>query len=90
MKTMEGLPTSSTAMVSLFLCSTDRPLWPGRPTTAPACDSNSTRPSTCQAATQTQCALDTPQAPTNTPYYSVRRVSHEKLAASRNAYVPSL
>ena len=46
MKTMEGLATSSTAMVSLLRCSTDKPLWPGRPTTAPARDSSSTSPST--------------------------------------------
>lgn len=77
MKTMEGLPTSSTAMVSLFLCSTDSPLWPGRPTTAPACDSNSTRPSTCQAATQTQCALNPPQATSDTLFYGVSHVSHQ-------------
>ena len=32
MKTIEGLATSSTAMVRRFLCSTDRPLMPGTPT----------------------------------------------------------
>jgi len=32
MKTMEGLATSSTAIVSRFLCSTDRPVCPGTPT----------------------------------------------------------
>ena len=87
MKTMEGLPTSSTAMVSRFLCSTDKPLWPGRPITAPACDSNSTRPSTCQVATQTQCARDAPQAASDNTYYDVRCV---RSAASRNGCVPSL
>ena len=46
MKTMEGLATSSTAMVSLLRCSTDSPLWPGRPTTALLRGSISTRPST--------------------------------------------
>ncbi len=30
MKTMEGLATSSTAMVSRLRCSTDRPLRPAR------------------------------------------------------------
>ena len=32
MKTMEGLATSSTAMVKRFLCSTDKPVIPGIPT----------------------------------------------------------
>uniref|UniRef100_A0A0A9C7A4 Secreted protein n=1 Tax=Arundo donax TaxID=35708 RepID=A0A0A9C7A4_ARUDO len=34
MKMMEGLATSSTAIVSLFLCSVDNPLTPGNPTNA--------------------------------------------------------
>ncbi len=34
MKIMDGLATSSTAMVNLFLCSVDNPLWPGNPTSA--------------------------------------------------------
>jgi hypothetical protein len=32
MNIIEGLATSSTAIVSLFLCSVDNPLTPGRPT----------------------------------------------------------
>ena len=32
MKTMEGLATSSTAIVSLLRCSTDKPVRPGIPT----------------------------------------------------------
>ncbi|KAJ7011889.1 hypothetical protein NC653_002092 [Populus alba x Populus x berolinensis] len=34
MKMMEGLATSSTAIVNLFLCSVDNPVIPGSPTTA--------------------------------------------------------
>ncbi len=34
MKIMDGLATSSTAMVNLFLCSVDNPLCPGNPTSA--------------------------------------------------------
>ena len=35
MKTIEGLATSSTAIVNRFRCSVDRPSIPGRPTSAP-------------------------------------------------------
>ena len=45
---MEGLATSSTAMVNRFLCSTDRPLSPARPTMAPAKDLSSTKSITCR------------------------------------------
>ncbi|PKU67855.1 hypothetical protein MA16_Dca019381 [Dendrobium catenatum] len=34
MKMMDGFATNSTAIVSLFLCSVDRPSTPGRPTKA--------------------------------------------------------
>ena len=34
MKIKDGLATNSTAIVSLFLCSVDRPSTPGRPTRA--------------------------------------------------------
>uniref|UniRef100_A0A0A9EU46 PDR8 n=1 Tax=Arundo donax TaxID=35708 RepID=A0A0A9EU46_ARUDO len=34
MKMIEGFATSSTATVNLFLCSTESPLTPGRPTIA--------------------------------------------------------
>lgn len=34
MKTIEGLATSSIAMVNLFLCSVDNPSTPGKPTKA--------------------------------------------------------
>ncbi len=47
MKTMEGLDTSSTAMVRRFLCSTDRPLTPGIPTRALRKPCMSTRSNTC-------------------------------------------
>ncbi|KAA6419729.1 MAG: hypothetical protein FRX49_10262 [Trebouxia sp. A1-2] len=77
MKTMEGLATSSTAMVSRFLCSTDKPLWPGRPTTAPACDSNSTRPSTCRAATHTQRALNSGPAASDNMYYGGLKLTRQ-------------
>ena len=42
MKTIEGLDTSSTAIVSRLRCSTDRPLTPGRPTSAPRSGVSST------------------------------------------------
>ena len=47
MKMMEGLATSSTAMVSRLRCSTLSPVLPGSPTRDPARLSNSTRPCTC-------------------------------------------
>ncbi|KAK3012422.1 hypothetical protein RJ639_011448 [Escallonia herrerae] len=43
MKMMEGLATNSTAIVSLFLCSVDRPSTPGRPTSASLSGFNSTK-----------------------------------------------
>ncbi|MFS8000095.1 hypothetical protein Hanom_Chr12g01174351 [Helianthus anomalus] len=42
MKIIEGLATSSTAIVSLFLCSVDNPLTPGSPTIASFMFSSST------------------------------------------------
>ncbi|KAK2976354.1 hypothetical protein RJ640_014185, partial [Escallonia rubra] len=43
MKMIDGLATNSTAMVSLFLCSVDRPSTPGRPTRASFKGFNSTK-----------------------------------------------
>ncbi|KAK2976353.1 hypothetical protein RJ640_014184 [Escallonia rubra] len=43
MKMIEGLATNSTAIVSLFLCSVDRPSTPGRPTSASLNGFNSTK-----------------------------------------------
>ncbi|KAL0923384.1 hypothetical protein M5K25_007438 [Dendrobium thyrsiflorum] len=43
MKIMEGLATNSTAIVSLFRCSADRPWAPGRPTMAFFRGSSSTK-----------------------------------------------
>uniref|UniRef100_A0A0A9GSN4 Secreted protein n=1 Tax=Arundo donax TaxID=35708 RepID=A0A0A9GSN4_ARUDO len=42
-KMIEGLATSSTAIVSLLRCSVDRPFTPGSPTSAPLNDVSSTR-----------------------------------------------
>jgi hypothetical protein len=42
MNIIEGFATSSTAIVSLFLCSIDNPLTPGRPTIASRNTSSST------------------------------------------------
>ena len=61
MKTMEGLATSSTAMVSRFLCSTDRPEEPALPTTALARDLSSTKSMTYAQQQQAGCVL----APSN-------------------------
>ena len=41
MKMTDGLAHSSTPMVNRFLCSTDSPLCPGTPTSAPANGPNS-------------------------------------------------
>uniref|UniRef100_A0A0A9DMV4 Uncharacterized protein n=1 Tax=Arundo donax TaxID=35708 RepID=A0A0A9DMV4_ARUDO len=43
MKITEGFATSSTAMVSLFLCSVERPFTPGSPTKASLSGLSSTR-----------------------------------------------
>ena len=72
MKTMEGLATSSTAMVSRFLCSTDRPLMPGTPTchhTTPTVKHapNRTKPLSCRAwakAPTEQCLAPNRAVPT--------------------------
>ncbi|KAL1169203.1 hypothetical protein V6Z11_A05G131900 [Gossypium hirsutum] len=42
MKMIEGFATSSTAIVSLFRCSVDKPFTPGKPTMACLNESNST------------------------------------------------
>ena len=42
MNTIEGLATSSTAIVNLFRCSVDKPSTPGRPTNAPLSGVSST------------------------------------------------
>ncbi|MFS7971038.1 hypothetical protein Hanom_Chr09g00828031 [Helianthus anomalus] len=42
-KIMDGLATSSTAIVNLFLCSVDSPLTPGSPTSASFIGFSSTR-----------------------------------------------
>ncbi|KAK6789427.1 hypothetical protein RDI58_013226 [Solanum bulbocastanum] len=42
MNTIEGLATSSTAIVSRFLCSVDSPSTPGKPTKAPLSGLSST------------------------------------------------
>ena len=55
MNTMEGLATSSTAIVSRFLASTERPLTPGRPTSALLNGSSSTSSITCQPARVLSC-----------------------------------
>lgn len=47
MKTMEGLATSSTPMVSRLRCSTLRPLTPGTPTIAFRSGVSSISSSTC-------------------------------------------
>ena len=49
MNTMDGLATSSTAMVSLLRCSTDKPEAPGMPIWALRMPASSTRASTCSA-----------------------------------------
>ena len=50
MKMMEGLATSSTAMVSRFRCSTERPEAPGSPTSVPRNDVSSIKAITCVAS----------------------------------------
>ena len=46
MNMMAGLATSSTAMVSRFRCSVERPLTPGSPTKAPQIGLSSARSTT--------------------------------------------
>lgn len=71
MKMTEGLATSSTAMVSRFLCSTESPEMPGRPTKDFLRGVSSTSSSTCA------CFQDGPTSPLLSCAQSFQYLSNE-------------
>ena len=57
MKMTDGLAQSSTPIVSLFLCSTESPLWPGIPTIALVRGLSSTSSVYCSQATVSKAVV---------------------------------